>query len=84
MAKQKFNAHQEYLNSTHVWLAFAPCGCVSGIASDIPMNGTDVGKWIKQGRRVERVTDEQWRSRTYTFPSKCPHEKKGQLALACT
>ncbi len=68
------SAYTDVRNATHVYVAFAQCGCVSGVAADMPMNGSDIGKWIKQGRRLEHMTLEAWRGMTFTLSSKCPHK----------
>jgi hypothetical protein len=45
-----------------------PCGCISGACVDLPEYTKDtatakwVAGWVKQGRPVERITDEEVRA----------------------
>lgn len=62
-----------------VFLAFKDCGCVAVIISDMRDKWTEdeVGRCIKQGYRVDRLSWESYRagfeSGSLTYSHKCPH-----------
>lgn len=60
--------------STMNYVAIAPeCGCIRAMCVDMPEyakdTAKDVGKWIKAGYNVKRVTHEEMRAGLY---KECP------------
>lgn len=65
------------INSSGVYLALKQCGCVAVIISDLEdqpkWTAKEVAGCIKEGYRVERLTNEQYRNAGLVFGARCPH-----------
>lgn len=69
-------------DATHGYIARRSCGCIVGAAVDIPRNGAEIGRWVKDGLALERKTVAEVRA-ALSEPTamRCPHLRSDSLLV---
>lgn len=70
---------------THVWIGRKPCGHAVYVANDTPDNATDIGRHvarlIRDGRRVDRITFDEYKALGQIWICTCPVTPEEQKLL---